>query len=76
MKYMMNKNVTHNGKFYAKDSEISASDDGCKSLVNAGHAVAVGSKAVEAPVESAPQAALESEEQSEASGKPARKSKR
>jgi hypothetical protein len=37
-KYVMNKHVEHNGKKYVKDSEIKESDDGFKSIVEAGHA--------------------------------------
>lgn len=36
-KYLMNKNVNHNGKDYLKGSEIKEGDDGFKSIVDSGH---------------------------------------
>ena len=37
-KYLMNKNVEHDGKFYAKGVEISEGDKGYKELIEMGHA--------------------------------------
>lgn len=37
-KYLMNKNVVHNGKDYPNGSELKESDDGFKSLIAQGHA--------------------------------------
>ncbi len=37
-KYMMNKNVLHNGKMYASGTELVEGADGFKDLVQAGHA--------------------------------------
>lgn len=37
-KYLMNKNVEHNGKMYAKGSEIQEGDDGFEEIVKKGHA--------------------------------------
>ena len=41
-KYVMNKNVEHNGKPYSKGQEIKPSDEGFKSIVQAGHADEIG----------------------------------
>ena len=53
--YKANKNIDHNGKFYAKDSEVVSSDPGFKDLLNAGHIVKVGA----APVSEAEPEAVE-----------------
>lgn len=37
-KYIMNKNVIHDGQMYSKNSEIKNSDKGFKELVHSGHA--------------------------------------
>lgn len=70
MKAVMNKNVIHNGKAYDKGNEISASDEGFEMLVKAGHAVPVQGEQEPMPEESG------SQEQSESSGKPGKKSKK
>ena len=72
MKHIMNKNVIHNGKSYAKGSEILPSDDGFKSIVDAGHANPSGDAQSSEPM----QDMGESEGQSESQGKPAKKSKK
>ena len=37
-KYLMNKNVEHNGRKYLSGSEIKPSDPGFKEIVQSGHA--------------------------------------
>lgn len=37
-KYLMNKNVEHNGKMYLKGAEIKEGDLGFNDIVNKGHA--------------------------------------
>jgi hypothetical protein len=64
--YLLNKNVTHNGKAYPKGSEIKEGDEGFKAVVGAGHASEV--KPVEA-VKGEP------EKQSAQSEKPAKSGK-
>ena len=67
-RYLMNKNVDHNGKKYAKGVEISKGDEGFEEIIQAGHADALNLK--ESSEESLPQ-----EEPAE-SHKSAHKSKR
>jgi hypothetical protein len=56
-KYVMNKNVMHNGKSYKKGDEIQESHDGFKEIVSGGHADELKFEdAAEAPVEDAPEA--------------------
>lgn len=64
-KFLMNKNVEHNGKSYAKGSEIKEGEPGFKDIVQAGHAVAVEDKA---------EIKVEQEEKPEQPQKPAGKS--
>lgn len=92
--FVMNKNVSHNRKEYAKNHIVEKSDEGFAELKKAGHVdeVAASHKAdghvdgkdafkayagkaaeADAPSEEAPAAEAESEEQSEESGKPARR---
>lgn len=49
-KYVMNKNVFHNKKNYPQGTEIVASDDGFKELVQAGHATVMAFRAEGEPV--------------------------
>jgi hypothetical protein len=83
--HIMNKNVEHNGKMYAKGSAIKESDEGFKEIVGKGHAQSIdlgedgempkmqdeGSKWAH----TVPQGS-ESEEQSSESAKPKGKSKK
>jgi len=73
VKAKLNKNVNHNGKDYAKGSEISKSDEGFDVLVKSGHADLVGGQ--EQVPEQLPEGS-ESEEQSESHSKSGKKSKR
>ncbi len=70
-KYVMNKNVEHNGKPYPKGTEIKESDDGFKNLVQAGHADELEVSGAKA--ESEPSEQPEQPEKSEKSGKPSKR---
>lgn len=67
MKHVVNKNLDHNGKLYAKGDEIKPSDPGFKELLQAGHANEVKEEA---------KAASEPEQKSVEQAKPASKSKK
>lgn len=64
--YRLNKNILHSGKSYAKGSFIKSSDEGFKSIVDAGHCEEIQME-VQAAVES------KSEDESVQQDKPARK---
>lgn len=72
-KYIMNKNVDHNGKFYAKGSEIGDGDPGFKDIVKAGHAQDPFEKE---PAEPEQKAEGEQEEQSSQQAKSVNKPKK
>lgn len=45
-KYMMNKNVDHDGTLYAKDSEIKKGDKGFDELLHKGHVAEIKEEVV------------------------------
>lgn len=85
-KFIMNKNVMHNGKAYAVNTEIGQDDAGFEDLKQAGHATEVEDEASEKIVDD-PKSAWEpvkgsdsevglSQDQSDEQSKPAKKSKK
>lgn len=54
-KYLMNKDVIHDGEIYKKGSELKPSAKGFKTLVQSGHAVVMAGVG-EQPVEVKPEA--------------------
>jgi len=59
--FVVNKNINHNGKSYAKDSEIKESDAGFKELLKSGHVNEGIGKPISAQAEVAVDVVVESE---------------
>lgn len=74
--YVMNKNVSHNGKDYPAGSEIKPGDEGFKELLKAGHVNEGKGAVAQAAVEDAPEQAPAEESESEESEDKGRKGRR